>query len=225
VEDSVPVALPPLPKRLVQVFFSPGELFSTLRENPAWGGAMVVVCVLVGISLVLIPADLWVEFSLNQMIERGQEVPAGFEASGSIMRIGSVLGGLIATPVMMFILAGVVTFVFSFVLGDQGRYGQYLAVVAHASMISAVGALLLVPLKIAQGDPSVTLSLGTFGTFLGEGYVLRVLKLLDLFALWSYGVMAVGVSRIDPRRSFGFALAFFIAFALVFALIFGSFGG
>jgi len=219
------VQLPPLPKRLAQVFFSPGELFTALREKPVWFSAMLVVGILVGLALALIPPELWVEFSRNRMIEQGQPVPPGFESSGSIMRIFSVLGGALVTPIMMFILAGVVTFFFSFLLGDDGRYVQYLAIVAHASIITALGSLVLVPLKIQQGDPSLTLSLGTFAMFLGDGYVLRVLKLLDLFAIWSYGVMAVGVTSIDPRRGFAGALAFFLAFALVFALIFGSFGG
>jgi hypothetical protein len=209
----------------LQVFFSPGGLFDSLRERPAWIGAMIVVSVLVGFSLVLIPSELWVEFTRNRMIEQGQEIPQGFESSGGIMRIFSVAGGIIATPIMMFILAGVVTFVFNFIFGDEGRYTQYLAVVAHASVITALGSLLLVPLKVSQGDPSLTLSLGTFAFPLQEGYLLRVLRLLDLFALWSYGVMAVGVTRIDPRRGFAFALTFFMLFALAFALIFGSFGG
>jgi len=225
VEDSGTTVLPSLPKRIVQVFLSPGELFSALREKPAWGSAMVVVGLLVGVALVLIPPELWVEYSREQMMQRGQEIPAGFESAGTIMRITSILGGVIATPIMMFILAGIVTFVFSFILGDEGRYTQYLAVVAHASFITALGSLLLVPLKIAQGDPTVTLNLSTFVGFLEEGYVFRVFKLLDLFALWSYFVMAIGATKIAPRRGLGSALTFFMGFALVFALIFGNFGG
>lgn len=223
--ESETIGLPSLPKRLLQVFFSPGDLFTALRANPAWFSAMLVVGILVGLSLALIPPDLWIEFSRNRMIEQGQPIPPGFESTGSFVRIFSVLGGVLVTPIMMFILAGVVTVFFSFIMGGEGRYVQYLAVVSHASIITGLGALLLVPLKIMQGDPSLTLSLGTFAMFLEDGYALRVLKLLDLFALWSYGVMAVGVTKVDTRRSWGFAFGFFMAFALVFALIFGSFGG
>ena len=224
-EDTVASPVPSLPKRLVQVFVAPGELFTALREKPVWFGALAVAGVLVVLSVLLIPVDLWVEMSRAQLIEQGREVPAGFEGSGPIIRIASVLGAGIVFFIMAFVLSAIVTFFFSFLFGDDGRYVQYLSVVAHASVISGVGALLLVPLKLSQGDPSVTLSLGTFASFLDQGYLLRVLKMLDLFALWSYVVMAVGVSNIDPKRSFAAALAFFLAFALVFALIFGSFGG
>jgi hypothetical protein len=225
VEESTEKTLPSLPVRLLKVFFSPGEIFAALKEKPVWFGAMLVCAVVVGAAMAVIPTDLWIEVARNSMIERGQEVPAGFEGSGGIIKVFSILGAVIMTPVMMFVLAGIVTLVFSFLAGGEGRYVQYLSMVTHASIISAVGALLLVPLKIAQGDPSITLSLGTFFSFLGEGYGLRVLKMLDLFALWSYVVMAIGVSKIDPKRSMGFALGFFLLFAVAFALIFGLFGG
>lgn len=223
--ESAPAVLRPLPMRLVQVFFSPGELFSALREKPVWFGAMAVTAVLIGVGMSLIPAELWIEFTRNQMIERGGEIPPGLGSTGTIIRITSVVGAVIMTPVMMFVLAGIVTGIFSFLLGGEGRYKQYLSVVAHASIITGLSTLLLVPLKIAQGDPSMTLSVGTFFSFLGEGYVFRALNMLDLFALWSYGVMAVGVTKMDPRRSFGFALTIFLGFALAFALIFAIFPG
>ena len=220
-EDATSVNLPPLPKRLFQVFVSPGELFEVLREEPVWFWTLVVVGLLVGLSLVLIPVDLWIEFSRSQMIEQGRPVPAGFEDLGKVMQIASVGGGVIMTFVMTFIISAVVTFYFAFLLGDEGRYVQYLSVVAHASVISAVGAIALVPLRIAQGDPSANLSLGTFAFFLSDGYLFRVLRMLDLVALWSYVVMAIGVSKMSDRRSVGSALGFFLVFAAVFALLFG----
>jgi len=225
VEDSAASSLPSLPQRLLQVFFSPGELFSALREKPVWFGVLAVGGFLAVLSVVLIPTELWVEISRNQLIDQGQEVPAGFESAGSIIRIFSVLAGGIFFFIWAFFLAGIVTLVFSFLFGDEGRYVQYLSVVGHAFIISALGALLMVPLRLSQGDPSVTLSLGTFAFFMEEGYPLRVLKMLDLFSLWSYAVMAIGVTKIDPKRGFGFALGFFILFAIGSALLFGIFGG
>ena len=224
-EDSAPSSFPSLPKRLMQLFFSPGELFTALREKPVWFGALAVGALLILLSTAFIPTDVWVEFSRNQMIQQGRDVPAGFETGGALIRIFSVVLGPISFFIMAFIIAGIVTLFFSFLFGDEGRYVQYLSVVAHALVISAVGGLLLVPLKLAQSDPSVTLNLATFAFFLEEGYFFRVLKLIDLFGLWAFAVMAVGVTKIDPRRSFGFALAFFMAFTLAMSLVFGIFGG
>lgn len=214
-----------LPERLVKVFFSPGDVFQSLREKPAWFGALAAGAILVALSVLLIPADVWVQSMREQVARRGGEVPPFMETAGTVFRMASVASGVIFWFIWAFILSGIVTLVFSFLFGDEGRYTQYLSVVGHALFIGAVGALLLVPLRIYQQDPSLTLNLGTFLPFLEEGYAFRVLKLLDLFGIWSYAVMAVGVATMDPRRKIGSSLAFFMAFAVIFALVFGIFGG
>ena len=212
-------------RRVVQVFLSPGELARGLREKPVWGLVLLLGGVLVGASVALIPQEVWLQMMREQAAERGQPLPQGFGTAGTLFRVTSVVGGVLGWFLWAFLLAGVVTFVFAFALGDEGRYRQYLAVVSHALLIAGVGALLTVPLKIAQSDPTLTLSLGTFAVFLEEGYFYRVLRILDLFGLWGYAVMAVGVSQIDPRRSLGSAMAFFYGLALLMALLFGIFGG
>jgi len=214
-----------LPTRLLKVFYSPGEVFQALGEKPVWFGALAVSGVLVTLSLILIPTDIWVESMREQAARQGTEMPPFMASAGPAFRLASAVSGLIGIFLWVFLLTAIVTVVFSFLLGDEGKYKQYLSVVSHALIITAVGSLLVVPLKIAQGDPTLTLNVGTFFPFLEEGYAFRVLKLLDLFGLWGYSVMAVGVTRIDPRRGMGVALPFFLAFAVASALIFGIFGG
>jgi len=214
-----------LPTRLLKVFFAPGEVFEAVRAKPVWFGALGMAGLFVALSMVLIPGEIWIESMRAQAAEQGTEMPGFMSSAGPVFRLASAASAMIGTFLWAFLLAGIVTLVFAFLFGDDGKYRQYLSVVSHALFIGAVGALLLIPLRIAQGDPSLTLNLSTFLPFLEEGYSLRVLKLLDLFGLWSYLVMAVGVTKIDPRRGMGFAVSFFMAFAVVFALIFGIFGG
>jgi hypothetical protein len=224
-EDNEPNTSMSLPTRLVKVFLSPGEVFEVIRKEPSWFGALAVGGVLVGLSILLVPAEIWVQTIREQAAQQGREMPAFMASAGPAFRLASVLSAVVFWFIWAFILAGVVTFVFSFLFGDEGGYRHYLSVVSHSLFIGAVGAVLLVPLKLVQADPSLTLNVGTFLPFLQEGYLFRVLKLLDLFGLWGYAVMAVGVTKIDPRRGMGFALSFFWGFAVVFALAFGVFGG
>ncbi|MFC1575154.1 YIP1 family protein [Gemmatimonadota bacterium] len=224
-EESAAPPLPSLPSRLLKVFIAPGELFEALKENPAWFGTLLVAAILTAASVLVIPADVMVEATREQLISQGQEVPPGFENMAVIFRVSGAVGGLLGIFIMAFILAGVVKLIFSLLMGDEGTYKKYLSVVSHALVISAVGAMLMSPLRIAQADLTASLSVGTFFSFLGEGYLFRVLKLLDLFGLWSYGVMAIGVSKIDPRRSVGGAMVVFFGLAVAVALIFGIFGG
>lgn len=223
-ESNDKAKLPSLPHRLFQVLVAPGDLFAALRANPAWGGALVVGAALVALSALLIPMDLLLESAREQLISQGRPVPPSFESTGGIIRVTFLIGPLIAWPVWAFVLASVTWLAFG-ALGGGGNYKQYLSVVSHALFIAALGTLLIVPLKLFQGDLTLNLSLASFAFFLEDGYLLRVLRLLDLFALWGYAVMAIGVTKIDPRLGMGAALTFFFGFALVFASIFGIFGG
>jgi hypothetical protein len=218
-----PPSIPSLPVRFGQVFFSPGQLFEALREKPAWVGALLVSALLIGGSTLLIPVDMLIDAAREQIISQGGEVPPGFENMGAIFRVTGTLFPVIAVFIMAFIWAAVCTFVFNFIFGGEAKYTQYLSVVSHGMIIGAVGALALVPLKIAQGDPQLLLSIGTFAVFLEEGYLLNVLKMLDLFGLWGSTVMGIGVTKIAPRVSLVAALSFFYGLSVVIALIFASF--
>jgi len=214
---------PALGVRALQVVYAPGALFDRLRDRPLWGAALLLGAAAVVLSFLLVPAEVWEASFREQVLSSGRDLPEGFSFSGLARVFGTVAAGVFWF-VWAFLLAGVLAFVFAFVLGDEARYAQYLSVVSHALLIAAAGALLTVPLKVAQGDPQLTLNLGAFAVGLDEGsYAARVLRLLDLFMLWSYAVMAVGISRLEPRRSWQSAAAFLLVVAVGLALAFALF--
>lgn len=214
--------LPPLPVRAVQVLFSPGSLFDRLRERPVWLGALVVMAIVSAAAVLLIPGEIWMEMMERRIRAAGQE-PSGPLPGGGIFRVFGAGAALVMTFVMAFVLSGVVTTIFAFILGDDGGFRQYLSVVAHAGLIQALGGLVTLPLKILGRDPELTLNLATFLPFLEEGYWYQALRMMDLFAIWALVVIAVGVNRIDPRRSWGFAASVLLALLGTFALVAGAF--
>lgn len=209
--------------RLVQVFFSPGALVRALADRPAWGLALLLGAVLTLLQFILIPVEVWEVSTRAAMAARGQEIPQGFESASRMMRMGAIGVAPVAYAVISFVWAGLITLLFAFVLGDEGRYRQYLAVLAHAWLIPAIVGLLLVPLKISQQNPQFTLNLSAFVFFLPEGYLTRVATILDLSTLWALVVSALGAHAIDPRRSVGSAtsvlLGVFVCLALLLGLI------
>jgi hypothetical protein len=210
--------IPSLPARLLKVFVSPGELFTELRENPAWFGILAVGAVLAALSMFLIPADLWTQMTREQSAQAGSQ-PMPEWVLGLIRFVGPLFAAF-GHFVSAFIMAGVLWLFFGFFFGDEGKYKQYLSVVGHALVITAVGGLLLTPLRIMQENIEATLNLGTFFFFMEDGYPLRVLQMLELFGLWGLVVMAIGVSKVNPKRSLGSALTFLAVFAVGTALLF-----
>ena len=70
-------SVPSLPQRILQVFFSPGELFAALKGNPVWFGVLLVGGIIAAASVAFIPTDVWVEMTRTQMLEAGREMPPG----------------------------------------------------------------------------------------------------------------------------------------------------
>jgi len=217
------VGPPVLPRRLFDAFISPGKMAQGVAEHPLWLGALLVSLALVALSTWLIPPELFAEAQRRAALERGVDFPPLTDRALGTFRIIAVVGGSLAFAVMSLVLSGLYTLVFAFILGDEGRYKQYLAIFAHASFIPALLSVPLAPLRIATGDAQFSLSLASFVLFLPDGYFLNVLRMMDLTQIWSTLVVALGVHAIDPRRSFGSAAAILLGILLAFALVVGRF--
>ena len=207
-----------LPKRLAMTLFSPGAVMDELREDPKWLGALLLGGLVVVVSTLLVPADVTMEMMRRQFLEQDQPVPDNLEQFVTLSRTVGLVAALVFWFVFSFLVAGICAVAFAFVMGDQGTYRQYLAVTAHGFFISALGAMVMLPLRISSGDLQMTLGLGTFAQlFLPDGYLLNVLHGVDFFSMWSYAVIAVGAHHIDSRRSWGSAFAVLMVWAVLLA--------
>jgi hypothetical protein len=177
----------------------------------------------VTLSSALIPPEIMMEAQRAAALERGAELPPFSEDTLRLMRVVIPLTTALATCVFTFLFAGVYTVIFAFVLGDEGRYVQYLAVLAHSWFIAALFGLALTPLRIYTENPQFTVNFASFFLFLPDGYPLSVLRALDLSQIWSTLVFAQGAHAIDPRRSFGSALGIGLTLMLFIALILANF--
>jgi len=215
---------PPGPApRVAMVLYAPGRLCASLRLRPLWGAALLLGAVLVGASFLLIPTEMWDASFRRGVLSTGQELPEGFSLGGAARLLGLVAAAGSWT-VMALLLAGILTVVFGVLLGDGARYRQYLALVSHALLIPALGALALVPLRLAAGDPQLNLDLGLFlGWLVGDGYLGRVVAMLDLLMLWAFAVMALGVAGLGARRSRGSSAGVLGTVALGTALLLALF--
>lgn len=221
--DPDDVALPSLPMRLAQVFYSPGHLMEALAERPRWVGPLLLSSLLVALSVALVPTEILIEAQRQAALERGGELPRMGEEALRFMRVVIPVTSALAIILFSFVFAGVYTVVFAFVLGDEGRYKQYLAAVTHAWFIAAVLGLLVTPLRIAMEDPQYTLNLASFFFFLPDGYLYNVLRALDLTQIWSTLVIAQGAHAIDARRSFKSAAIICLSVLLIIALVIAAF--
>jgi hypothetical protein len=132
--DQAPSAGPgPLPRRIVDTFFSPGELFARFGPEAPWGIPLLIATVLSAAAFLLLPSEVLMEQAREQMARQGEAAAAGPspEAMAGITRGVMVGSNFLMIPLMAFLTAGLLTLAFRVAMGGEAVFRQYLAVVCH----------------------------------------------------------------------------------------------
>ena len=194
-------------KRVGLLFSSPAALGDEIVERPAWLAPLLLGLVLTLIGTAVIPAQVFVDANRAAMAGSAAEMP-DFMTSGSFFKYAALGGITIFWFVINLVTAGLMALVFAFILGDEGKFKQYLTATAWAFVIAGLAALLLSPLRVMTRNPQLTLNLGTFMELVMEGgYPLRLARMLDFFGIWSWAVLGALASRFDRQRSIGSGIA------------------
>ena len=211
--------------RYVRVFISPDALFQGLRRRPVWVGAMVLGGCLVAAGTILMPPELTLATLRERALEQGQALPPGLVDRMELFRFAGAAGAFVFWSVLLTVFAGLVTLFFAFLLGHEGTFRQYLTVVAHAHLVAATSTLLLLPLRIVAEDAQLLLSVGSFAVFLEPGYPLRFLSFLDLFGLWAWVLVGLGVARIGRKESWAGGVVIVMIIPVTMAAVIAIFAG
>jgi Yip1 domain len=213
-----------LVKRIEGVFFSPKSTFEGLAARPAWIDALIfVLAALITFNLIIAP------FMMRDQLERDKNSPVLREKLGEELyqkRISalenpsrlSVAGQTIVYNVLSFILAMLLQALFLFVgaryFSTQGTYAQILSVLLHANVVDKfLGNAVRLTLVLSRQTLTQT-STGLAMLFpkldsMSMPYI--ILNQIDLFQLWMFGILAVGLSAV-------FKVRFRKALALSYAL-------
>jgi hypothetical protein len=212
-------------RRVMDTFFSPVALFQRFGSRPPWVDVMILSVVLGVVTFALIPGEVWVNTMEEGMRARGQEMPAGTnpEQMAMINRIIGIGAGVVMPWIVLAITAGLMVLLFSVILGGRATFRQYVGVVAHASLIGAVGQLAALPVIMNKG-----LMVGiTLGPLVGgmdpESFVYQFLNAWNVFLVWQVVVMALGASALNRRIGAGTAvgvlLGLYAAVAVLIAVL------
>lgn len=212
-------------QRFVGVFVSPGKVFEWLAKEPRWLGALILAAVFAVVSQVMVPAEMMETAMRTQMMESGQDLSdADIERFVGISRTFGPVFGVIFVGLITLLAGGLVTGVFAFLMGDNGKFKQYFAVTAHAFLISSLGTLAITPLKVMSGDLQLIIGPGSvLGGMLGDGYLSNFLRFIDVFMIWALVALAIGATKIDPKRDFATAFGALMGLYLIIVAVIAAF--
>jgi len=196
-------------KRLEGVFFDPKRTFDGLAGKPVWIDALVVVLLaLIAFNLVVAPymqkdqlqlmkgnaalMERMGEDAYTKMIERTEHPSPS----------GRIVQTFVATPLFFLaalLLQSLILLILGRLLSTQGVYVQVLAVLIHANIIDKLLGngvrLALAVTRKSLMQTSTGLAL-LFPNLEVTSTAFIMLSQIDLFQLWMFGVLALGLAAI-----------------------------
>lgn len=233
IPGSTPAASSPgLLSRMIGVLISPRETYAAVAARPRSFGVLAVVLVLiVGAQIGVLSTDGGRDLMLGQILDQqvramessgrpvSNEMYAQMEAQMTRFLYVIPLAGLVTIPIVMAISAGLLTVVFSMLLGGAATFKHVYAVVAHSSVIVAVQTLFTSGLSLAAGKPAGA-NLAIFFPMLEEtAFATVLLSTIDLFLVWSTISTAIGIGVLYKRRTGPVATGLLLVYAAVALVI------
>jgi hypothetical protein len=216
---------------LLQVFFSPRQLFDRVDAKPEWVLPFVtVVVVTLVLALILLPTVIRpytlekLESSLHGAGEQQERIRE--LVGGPVLYVSSLASALFVTPAKLLIIAGVFTLVILPVPGEA-KFQKMLSVSSYSALISVLGGVVGAATMIAKKSLEVSLSIGLFFPFLEKSnFLFRLLSQMNFFTIWSLVVFGIGLSvvgKMSAKRSWLLVFALWVV-VIVLAAFLGALG-
>jgi len=226
------------------VFTEPGDTFETIARTPRknyWLLPVLISAIVGLVSAFLFMQDN--ELASKTMDKQKQKMREKFEQNvkegkmsqedvdktmetmnpqGTIFKVFGY-GGAIVGPFLILFILSIIYLVILKVMKAQVDFVNILNVVGLSMLITAIGSLLSIVASILKGDiTSVGLALVLSEQAVGEK-VYSLLNKFDLFSIWFYVVVSIGLSRvakIDMIKSAAIVFGIFLLYAIVTSLVF-----
>jgi Yip1 domain len=172
--------------------------------------------------------DAIVDQQVRAIESRGNTVPdeqlANMERFIGYLPVLYGVGIFVLGPLFGAAIAGIVTGIFSTLMGGNGTFKQVFAVMNHAGVIPAISALFVAGMLAAGAKPVGVrppgANLGVFLPMLEENSFLAVmLRSIDMFLLWWMVTLAIGLGVLYRRRTGPIATTFIGLYVVIALLI------
>ena len=220
--------------RIFGAIFSPKPTFASIVQRPTWVVPVVLGCILfIAVVFAFTQRGGWQSFFQKQMADNSRIQQMTPEQRENLMekqlKYAPMFGyfeGVVIPPVAALITAAVLLGIFNLSGATKTTFKVALGIVAFAWSPWLIHGLLSV-LIIFLKDPTTidlqNLVASNPGAFLPDGsakWLASLLGSIDLFAIWTLILLAIGFSATNPKKlSFGKALALAGAGWLVFILL------
>ena len=235
---TAPVPAQGLFARAMGMFTSPGATYQAVVAHPKPAGILLLSILVIAIStagpqftptghqLLLDTQVKQAEASGRTLTEDQVATMSKFIAYAPVFTVVSIL---IITPLVVMIFGGLYFLIFNVIMGGTATFRQILAVVAHSSVIGAVGTAIGTPIMYAQGKLSQVGPFNLRALAVGadpDSFIAHFLGAISIFQIWGIVITSIGLAVLYRRKAGGITMtlmAIYLAFAACMAYFFGKY--
>ena len=212
-------------QKIIGIYYQPAKVFEHLKPKTLWW-VPVIILLTVSVAAMFISRPIVIPEVLAQ-ISQNLDIPP--ESLPQIQdRVQNPLYGLLGVLVGMplaWVAVGLVFWGVFSMLGGKSSFVQMFAATVWSAMISLPGSLIRVPLMFIMETAKVHTSLAlVLPPEMEETFIFRLLSQVDIFAIWTLAVMAIGYSvftGVEQKKSFWAVFVTWAVWILILSFVKG----
>jgi len=211
--------------RFIGIITAPGVTFQSVVASPKWLGMLVLTTLIIAVGNALPLTteggrEALVEKQVNTLkslnMQLNDDVYARLRKQSAWAPYTTAGGMIVFLPIVAAAIAGILFAIFNAAMGGNATFKQVYAVVVHAWVIQALGALFTGPLNYFRESMTSATSLSVLLPMLPDGsFAARLAGMVDLFVIWWIIVLAIGLAVLYRRRTQPIALSLFGVYAVI----------
>lgn len=196
---------------LWNVLFEPKATFQGLRESTPWILPLVLLCVVIfGFTYMNWTQNIDKQIEhvrLNEDLDQNTRdmMLQQLEPNRDKPILWQVAMGPVFAPVFWLLACGIWLMIGNVVLGGDGSFKGIWSVFLYANMVSVVEMIVQTAMIQMKGSADVFMSLALAVPGADQsGFMFRALNGVDVFAIWFFALMGMGLSvacKIDMKKS------------------------
>ena len=219
--------------RIFGVFFSPKETFDSIAKRPTWLVPIILDCCLfISVVAIFTQRGGWPAFFEKQDANNSRIQQMSAEDRENTLRtqikVAPTFGyveGVVLPFLVTLVVAGVLLGIFN-AMGLNVAFKTSLGIVSYAWvpwLIHGLLSILILFLRDASTVDLQNLVASNPGALLSDDaakWLTSLLSSIDIFAIWTMILVALGFSRVNPKKlPFGKAFATVAGMWIVFVLV------
>lgn len=189
---------------LVNIFLSPTRVFGSIKAKPTWIMPFVIILLFTAVTAYVV-APMAMETQKQEMLSNenlsSEQREQAIQQMETYKGIGSIIGaaaGTLGAAVMVFLMAAIILFMGTVVLGGSAKFMELVALVCFTGMISVLGQIVKTPLMVMKQTMDIRTSLAVLlpGSDVKSVAYTLLNVFTDVFFVWEIILVVAGVAVI-----------------------------